>query len=97
MAEESARVAGPVTVPRFNVSGFQAFATPTEVSVLGMSQVVGMSAEGAFEVGASPAVQIGMSPASAKELMIVLQEIIGRFEKDFGELRTPFIAEKSAK
>ena len=83
----------PIDVPRFHANQFRVAASPTEVSILCDSQIVGRSAQGETQIGASPAVQLGMSPAAAKELSLILQDIIATYEKDFGEIRTPFIVE----
>jgi hypothetical protein len=97
MADDTApQVSGAVNVPRYSVNAFQVFGTPTEITVLGLSQVIGFG-PGGFEVGAKPAVQIGMSIAAAKELQFVLSDIVSQFEADFGPIQTPFLTEREGK
>lgn len=81
---------GPVNVQRYNVNSFQIVASATEVSILGISQVVGISKTGDFEVGGIPSFQMGISPSVAKELMLILRTIVENHEKEIGELVTPF-------
>ena len=88
---------GPVNAPRFNVNSFQIVASATEVSILGISQVIGIDELGGFEVGGVPSFQMGLSPAVAKELMLVLKTIIDNHESQIGELVTPFTQGQSVK
>jgi hypothetical protein len=45
-----------------------------------LGQIAGLSKEGAFEVGKSPAAQIALSPVVAKELLGLLDGYINQHE-----------------
>lgn len=92
MAEsKKGKAGGAIDCPRFAVNSFHALATPTEMTLLCLSQVVGLSAEGEIEVGSLPAVQLGLSPAAAKELIKLLSIVVEKHEAEMGPITTPFL------
>lgn len=85
---------GPINAPRFQANSFHVMSTPTEISILGLSQVIGQSAAGDMELGHMPVFMLNVSPAVAKELATVIGELIATHEKDFGQIDTPFLRER---
>lgn len=83
--------AGPISVPRFNCNTFQVIGTPTEISILALSQVFGTDSDGKFEVGSVPSFQLGLSPQAAKEFVSVLQQVVSAHEEQHGKISTPFL------
>lgn len=94
---ETTKTAGPVDCPRFNVNGFQVLASSTEVTILCLSQVAGLSAEGEIEAGSVPAVQFGISPAVAKELYFLLGDVVKQHEAANGEISTEYLRSRKDK
>lgn len=94
--QESVAVAVPVQAPRYNVNSFQVLATPTEFSILALSQVVGVRPDGQFEAGSVPAFQMGVSPAALKELVSILNDLLAQHEKELGPIVTPFLQERES-
>jgi hypothetical protein len=86
-----------INVPRFSASSFNVNMTPTEVALLGSAAVPSITPNGQIDVGLRPEVIISLSPHAAKELAYVLLGVISQFEKDFGELKTPFLSERLSK
>jgi hypothetical protein len=92
MADENISI---VTAPRFYVSSVQQFAGPNDVMLVFGHNTPTLK-DGAFSDAVSQAVTIlNMSPQTAKELSLLLQEGIAEVERQFGPLRTPFIDERT--
>lgn len=90
-SDEIKTTAGPLDCPMFSASSVILLGTSTEVTVVLLDQVAGLSKDGAFELGKSPAAQIALSPVVAKELLVLLDGYISQHEATFGELNSDFL------
>lgn len=84
-------------VPKFSVSLFNLNVSPTEFNILGSSSMPGVSSSGEVVMGQRPECVVAMSPHAAKELMMLLQEMVAKYEEMAGPLKTPFIEERSTR
>jgi hypothetical protein len=91
-----------IQAPIFSVAGVQAFATGNEVSLVftrtrpGTIAVEGSAEPAQIGIGEPQAI-ISASPGTAKDLMTVLGDVIDAYEKEFGEIVTPFLKERAAR
>ncbi len=67
--------------------------TATEFIVVVATSTPTISPDGTMGISSVPAVCLNMSPQSAKELMALLQDTIETFEREHGEIVTPFLQE----
>lgn len=89
----------PVQAPHYYGSSFQLLGSPNDITiVLGrtLPYFNAGSATDPFTVGTEPQAIIHLSPQTAKELMILLQQQVTDFETAFGKLETPFIRAQTA-
>lgn len=84
-----------MSVPKFGTSVFNTMISPTEFVLVCSSLMPGIDASGAFTPGLRPECLLSLSPQAAKELSILLTDQVEQFEKEFGEMTTPFIKERT--
>lgn len=83
-----------IDVPQFPASTFNISTTPTEFCMLVSTIAPGISS-GELAFGMKGQCMLTMSPQAAKELVVLLRDMVAKYEKEYGlELRTPFLADR---
>ena len=82
----------PLQVPQFVTSSVVMQATGNDFLLVISQTVPLMTVEGKFTNAAKnvPIAMVTMSPQTAKDLCVLVSNTITKFEKDFGEITTPY-------
>lgn len=87
-----------VDAPVIHASSFQASTTGTEMIVALFAPKLLVPVQGGMPIGATfrPTGVLSMSPQAAKDLSLVLAELVKKFEAEHGTLSTPYTQSSAA-
>ncbi len=91
-----------IDAPYFSATSAQVSSTGTEITIVlnrlrPMMPKPGVTVAPGGQVAVNEAIAIvSLSTQIAKDLTVLLSDVIGQLEKEFGELQTPFLKSRAA-
>ncbi len=80
----------PIQAPLFTATFFQTFGNSNEISVFMANNNPGLTSDGKITAINQAVMMLSLSPQSAKDLSILLNDAITNYERTYGEIVTDF-------